>query len=45
MSQPVTGSVKEAIAIDKATNRRASEGKKNPKSSIEILHQSIFSFF
>lgn len=26
MSQPVTGSVKEAVAIDKATNRRASEG-------------------
>ena len=32
MSQPVTGSVKEAIAIDKATNRRASEGKKSKKS-------------
>ena len=32
MSQPVTGSVKEAIAIDKATNRRASEGKKIKKS-------------
>jgi len=30
MSQPVTGSVKEAVAIDKATNRRASEGNTNP---------------